>query len=45
MPPTEAWFWGVSFDLTGRKSYGNADTLDEAKARFRAEYKKWLKGG
>ena len=20
----EVWFWGVSFQLTGRKSYGNA---------------------
>jgi hypothetical protein len=20
----EAWFWGVSFQLTGRKSYGHA---------------------
>jgi hypothetical protein len=24
------WFWGVSFQLTGRKSYGHAPTLDEA---------------
>jgi hypothetical protein len=37
----EAWFWGVSFDLTGRKSYGNAENLDEAKALFKAEYEKW----
>ena len=22
--PDSAWFWGVSFDLTGRKSYGHA---------------------
>jgi hypothetical protein len=42
---TEAWFWGVKFDLTGRETYGNAETLDEAKASFRAEYEKWLKGG
>ena len=37
----EAWFWGVSFDLTGRKSYGNAENLEEAKALFKAEYEKW----
>ena len=35
------WFWGVSFTLTGRKSYGDADSIDEAKALFRAEYEKW----
>jgi hypothetical protein len=39
--PTEAWWWGVSFELTGRKSYGIAATLDEAKAAFKAEYVKW----
>jgi hypothetical protein len=27
----ELWFWGVSFELTGRKSYGRAPSLDEAK--------------
>jgi hypothetical protein len=37
----ESWFWGVSFQLTGRKSYGNADSLDEAKALFKAEYDNW----
>jgi hypothetical protein len=32
----------VSFDLTGRKSYGDqAASLDEAKALFKAEYEKW----
>jgi hypothetical protein len=31
----ETSFWGVSFDLTGRKSYGHVPTLDEAKAAFR----------
>jgi hypothetical protein len=31
----------VSFQLTGRKSYGHVPTLDEAKAAFRAEYEKW----
>jgi hypothetical protein len=25
-----AWFWGVSFPLTGRKSYGHAASLDAA---------------
>jgi hypothetical protein len=34
-------FWGVSFDLTGRKSYGHAPTLDEAKAAFKAKYEAW----
>jgi hypothetical protein len=38
---TESWFWGVSFQLTGRKSYGRADSLDDAKAAFRAEYERW----
>jgi hypothetical protein len=28
----------VSFQVTGRKSYGHADSLDEAKATFQAEY-------
>jgi hypothetical protein len=28
----------VSFLLTDRKSYGHADSLDEAKAAFKAEY-------
>jgi hypothetical protein len=40
----ERWFWGVSFQLTGRKSYGNAKSLDEAKAAFKAEYLDWKKG-
>jgi hypothetical protein len=37
----EIWFWGVSFLLTNRKSYGHADSLDEAKAAFRTEYLAW----
>jgi hypothetical protein len=38
----EPWFWGVSFQLTGRKSYGDqAPSLDEAKALFKAEHEKW----
>jgi hypothetical protein len=40
----EAWFWGVSSQLTGRKSYGHAPSLDDAKAAFRAQYEAW-KGG
>jgi hypothetical protein len=34
---TETWFWGVSFRLTGRKSYGYTPSLDTAKAAFKAE--------
>jgi hypothetical protein len=34
-------FWGVSFQLTGRKSYGRAESLEEAKAAFRAEHEAW----
>jgi hypothetical protein len=32
----EIWFWGVSFLLTNRKSYGHAPALDAAKAAFKA---------
>jgi hypothetical protein len=35
------WFWGVAFHVTHRKSCGHAPSLDEAKAAFRAEYKRW----
>jgi hypothetical protein len=35
--PDSAWFWGVSFQLTGRKSYGHTASLDDAKAAFRAQ--------
>jgi hypothetical protein len=38
---TEAWWWGVAFELTGRESYGYAASLDEAKVAFRAEYEGW----
>jgi hypothetical protein len=38
---TETWFWGVSFLLTNRNSYGHAPTLDAAKAAFKAEYERW----
>jgi hypothetical protein len=37
----ESWFWGVSFQVTERKSYRYAPTLEEAKAAFRAEYLAW----
>jgi hypothetical protein len=39
--PEEIWFWGVSFLLTNRTSYGHADSLDEAKGAFRREYEDW----
>ena len=39
--PTSQWFWGVSFELIRRKSYGYALSLDEAKAAFKAEYLAW----
>jgi hypothetical protein len=29
---------GVDFQITSRKSYGHAPTLDKAKAAFRKEY-------
>jgi hypothetical protein len=38
----ETWFWGVSFQVTKRKSYGYATSLEEAKAAFRAEYLTWI---
>ena len=38
---TEKWFWGVPFQLTGRKSYGTAESLDGAKIMFKAEYEEW----
>jgi hypothetical protein len=40
----EIWFWGVSLMLTKRRSYGTADTLDQAKAAFKAEYVAWEGG-
>jgi hypothetical protein len=38
----EVWFWGISFLLTNRKSYGHTASFNEVKASFRAEYEKWL---
>jgi hypothetical protein len=38
----------VSFQVTKRKSYGYATSLEEAKAAFRVEYEAWKgteKGG
>jgi hypothetical protein len=37
----EIWWWGVSFQLTGCKSYGDAPTRDAAMAAFQAEYERW----
>jgi hypothetical protein len=36
-------FWGVSFMLTGRKSYGDARTREAAMAAFRTESSRWFK--
>jgi hypothetical protein len=38
---TEIWWWGVSFQLTGRKSCGDAPTREAAMDAFRTEYEKW----
>jgi hypothetical protein len=40
----ERWFWGVSFRLTGRRSYGHVGSLAAAKAAFKAEYEDWKAG-
>jgi hypothetical protein len=32
------WFWGISFQVTKRKSYGYTMSLKEAKEGFLAEY-------
>jgi hypothetical protein len=37
----EIWWWGVSFQLTGRKSYGDAPTRDVAMIAFRSEDERW----
>jgi hypothetical protein len=37
----ETWFWGVSFRVTKRKSYGYALSFGDAKVAFRAEYETW----
>jgi hypothetical protein len=40
MGPTTAWFRGVSFQLTGGRSYRHAPTLDDVKAAFKSEYER-----
>jgi hypothetical protein len=42
---TELWWWGVSFMITRRKSYGTAGSREEAMAAFKAEYEKWPEEG
>jgi hypothetical protein len=39
--PDGEWFWGIAVQLTGRKNYASARSLDAAKAAFRAEYEAW----
>jgi hypothetical protein len=34
--------WGVSFQLTNRKSCGHATPLDAAKAAFKMEHLAWM---
>jgi hypothetical protein len=38
------WFWGMSFQVIRRKSYGYALSLDEAMAAFKAAYLAWRSG-
>jgi hypothetical protein len=42
---SELWFWSAGFQLTDRKSYGLAASLDAAKGAFRAEYEAWKSSG
>jgi hypothetical protein len=37
----DLWFWGIAFNLTDRKNYGHADSLDAAKAAFQVRYRAW----
>ena len=37
----EIWWWEVWSELTGLKSYGDAQTRDAAMAAFQAEYERW----
>jgi hypothetical protein len=39
--PDGQWFWGLSFQLTGKKRCGRVPSLDDAKAAFKAEYEAW----
>jgi hypothetical protein len=34
----QSWFWNVSFEVTGRQSFGYADSLEETKASFMTQY-------
>ncbi len=38
----ERWFWGVELKTSRRKSHGRAESFDEAKAAFKAEFERWL---
>jgi hypothetical protein len=39
----ETWFWGLAFECQrpARKSHGCSESLEHAKAAFRAEYGSW----
>ena len=37
----ETWFWNISFQITKRKSYGYASSLQAAKAASQEEYDRW----
>jgi hypothetical protein len=39
--PNSLWFWGVSFQVTRRKSYGYESSLDSAEEAFKAAYENW----
>jgi hypothetical protein len=39
------WFWGSNFQITSRKSYGFATSLEAAKVAFKAQYLAWKSGG
>ena len=38
------WFWGSNIQITGRKSYGFATSLEAAKTAFKAQYLAWKSG-
>jgi hypothetical protein len=39
--PDSVWFWGLSYQLTGRKSSSRAGLLKDAKAAFRGGTRAW----
>ncbi len=41
----DAWYWGVDFMLTHRKSYGTADPCESAVAAFKAECERLAERG